>query len=76
MSKVKIDLKEYAKRVCVEKCRFYKATQEVLVVNGDGNKQKWSWLWHSQCVNCPLEAMLQVLAEEHDQMAELDLELV
>ena len=76
MGKVKIDLKEYAKRVCVEHCRHYNATREVHVVNDPSNKQKWSWLFHSQCVNCPLEAMLQVLAEEHDQMAELDLELV
>ena len=76
MSKVKIDLKEYAKRVCVEKCRYYNATREVHVVNDPTNKQKWGWLWHSQCCNCPLEAMLQILAEEHDQMAELDLELV
>lgn len=74
-SNVAIDLNEYTKRVCTEYCRYYNATREVNIVNGHPN-QKWDWLFHAKCSSCPLEAMIQVLKEEHDQYAELELELV
>ena len=75
MDKTKINLEDYTKKVCTDYCRYYNATREVRIVNGN-DQQKWSWLFHAKCSSCPLEAMIQVLKEEHDQFAELDLELV
>lgn len=74
--KARLNIEDYAKRVCIERCKFYEEMQKILIVNGDPN-QKWSWLFHAKCSkDCPLEAMIQSLREERDQMMEVELEFV
>lgn len=72
--KARLDIEEYMDRVCIEKCEDHKKLAKVRVENGR-DSQKWSWLFESKCVNCPLEIMRQCLREERDGYMELELEV-
>ena len=68
--KARINIQDYADRVCIDICEHHR---RIASMNKYDKSVEYTWLFEHICVNCPLEAMVQVLREERDQKMMVDI---